>query len=1299
MNLAINIQNFSSKAKGIFLKTIVMAVLFLSSDKSLMAQDCNIIMACNDLVQVSLGNNCTETIMPDMILEGQPYPNNFYDVVVKTANGTVITNDIVTKNHIGKTFQVVVTLSGCDLSCWGTILVEDKLPPVITNCPDVTVDCGESTAPNSLPKPSATDACTTVTLTSTEREVISQCSDTYVKVISRTWTATDLYGNKSSCTQTISVTRPTIEDVSFPENYDDVDNPAFECGDVDKLLPNGAPHPDVTGYPEGVGCPNIMYFYEDIIFNICGNANKVLRQWTVIDWCTGRDTVGVQVIKIHDTTPPLVPNPNLDSMVVSTTDPGLCTGTWKVPDPLVVECSDWDYVVGYKLADEFGNPVGAEFEFNKNIVKTTNSDGSYYYTIKNLPTKLSWIKYIITDACGNSTPLFREVIVADDEAPTPVCEGFTVVTLKENGWADVFAESIDDHSSDNCGIVKFEVKRLENKCSLPEDLQFGEDVNFCCADVSSNPLVYQRVQLRVYDAKGNFADCIANVKVQDKKNPTIEDIPDVTIECGVNYQDTTKTGGRPTAIDNCGVTITFTDAGTLTCGQGKITRTWRATDPQGNFVTSTQVITVQDSDPFGEDDITWPADLEIDGCTQNDAKPDLLNSKPTYVNSDCADIAISWDDEFFSVPGACLKIIRTWRVINWCNANTQNPAYIIHKQKITLKNSTSPVFVSGCTNRTINSPENDCEEYVEHSVTATDDCTPALSLKYTWEYDEDNNGTVDQTGTGSFYARVYPAGKHKMTFKVVDICGNISTCSYTFHIKDNKPPTPICNAEVVWVVDNLGQAEVWASDFDLKSADFCDGDNLKFSFNAAGTQPARTFTCADIPNGKEVSIPLKMYVIDTDGNSEFCDVVLRLQDSPLTNACLNTNLTANVSGKVINKQTEGFESIEVSMEDMATQTLSNSMTTDLGEFSFADVPSNNEYQLHPSKNDDIINGVSTLDLVLIQRHILNIKSLDNPYDLLSADANNDKKVTASDLVAIRKVILGSESKFPNQDAWRFLPANYTFADPRIPFEAPRYINLSDLSEDKKDVDFISVKIGDVNNSATYSASTQKAEPRTESFGLTFSNKQFKNGEIITVPVSVTNEYVMTGLQFELNFDNNNLELIDFNSSVIKIEDHNYVVDRGSLKTSISLDKAVTLEDESTVFTLTFKARKDGSISTLGLNDGFENEAYDEKLQLRKISIDNKNGENEDYVTTALSNYPNPFSEETSISFHSNIVGNSKIILTDVAGKQITVKNIQTLAGWNKVRISKSDLNGKSGVYIYQIENNGTLQTGRMILSE
>ena len=59
-----------------------------------------------------------------------------------------------------------------------------------------------------------------------------------------------------------------------------------------------------------------------------------------------------------------------------------------------------------------------------------------------------------------------------------------------------------------------------------------------------------------------------------------------------------------------------------------------------------------------------------------------------------------------------------------------------------------------------------------------------------------------------------------------------------------------------------------------------------------------------------------------------------------------------------------------------------------------------------SKTDDYTNGVSTLDLVLIQRHIfLGLTKLDSPEKLLAADVNKDGKVTASDLVELRKLIL------------------------------------------------------------------------------------------------------------------------------------------------------------------------------------------------------------------------------------------------------------------------------------------------------
>ena len=201
-----------------------------------------------------------------------------------------------------------------------------------------------------------------------------------------------------------------------------------------------------------------------------------------------------------------------------------------------------------------------------------------------LPQDTSWIVYTITDACDNSTQCFTEVFVEDGEAPTPVCEGYTVVGLEDAGWADIFATSIDDGSYDNCEIDKYEVKRLTTNCGFSSDLQFGEKVNFCCEDVNVG---YIKVVLRVFDVAGNYNDCVVNVNVQDKINPTIECPDNIFIQCTQDYEDLNLTG-TATGEDNCSVVITKVDNVNLNeCGIGRVTRTWTATDPQGRTATCT----------------------------------------------------------------------------------------------------------------------------------------------------------------------------------------------------------------------------------------------------------------------------------------------------------------------------------------------------------------------------------------------------------------------------------------------------------------------------------------------------------------------------------------------------------------------------------------------------------------------------------------------------------------------------------------------------------------------------------------
>lgn len=116
------------------------------------------------------------------------------------------------------------------------------------------------------------------------------------------------------------------------------------------------------------------------------------------------------------------------------------------------------------------------------------------------------------------------------------------------------------------------------------------------------------------------------------------------------------------------------------------------------------------------------------------------------------------------------------------------------------------------------------------------------------------------------------------------------------------------------------------------------------------------------------------------------------------------------------------------------------------------------YKLEVIKNGDHINGVSTLDLILIQRHILGIVPLTSPCDLISADVSNNQDITAIDLLELRKIILGVNSVFPNSPSWKFVDAEFNGQNAQPLNFAKEEFPLDELN-------IIAIKVGDVNNSA------------------------------------------------------------------------------------------------------------------------------------------------------------------------------------------------------------------------------------------
>ncbi|MEO1623839.1 MAG: hypothetical protein AAFV25_01685 [Bacteroidota bacterium] len=129
----------------------------------------------------------------------------------------------------------------------------------------------------------------------------------------------------------------------------------------------------------------------------------------------------------------------------------------------------------------------------------------------------------------------------------------------------------------------------------------------------------------------------------------------------------------------------------------------------------------------------------------------------------------------------------------------------------------------------------------------------------------------------------------------------------------------------------------------------------------------------------------------------------------------------------------------------------DSLTTGAdGGFVF-DVPSGGSYTLSAVKRDNPKNGISSYDMVFISKHILDVEELTDPYDQLKADASMNDRISGFDMVLVSKLVLGIDSTFPSGLSWRF--------------ENDGILNITNLAEDRTDIQFTGVKIGDLSGNA------------------------------------------------------------------------------------------------------------------------------------------------------------------------------------------------------------------------------------------
>ncbi len=373
----------------------------------------------------------------------------------------------------------------------------------------------------------------------------------------------------------------------------------------------------------------------------------------------------------------------------------------------------------------------------------------------------------------------------------------------------------------------------------------------------------------------------------------------------------------------------------------------------------------------------------------------------------------------------------------------------------------------------------------------------------------------------------------------------------------------------------------------------------------------------------------------------------------------------------------------------------NVLTETSGAYYWGGPLPGNNYTITPMMDFYHGNGVTTADLILINRHILGVEPIQDPYLLIAADVNRSQTISNLDLIAIQRLIIGISETFANNTSYRFVDAAYVFPQPTNPWaqQFPEAITLNGLPPDGvDDADFVGVKIGDLNGDAA--APMQPASTRA-AFSLLAPDALLEAGAAVAVPIHLSDAETFAGCQFTLQFDPSALsfEGLDYGLAGEPCFGWRYL---GRGWVTFSWYRQTGQDGDAPLFTLRFKARKSGLLSDwLGLGSGFTAaEAYDESAQAYGLAL-----EFEGMAKTAgfalFQNAPNPFSGETAIGFVLPQPGEAALQIQTAEGRLVYASRAYFEKGYNEIRLRSGEL--PEGVLFYSLHADGQVLSRRMVV--
>lgn len=820
-----------------------------------------------------------------------------------------------------------------------------------------------------------------------------------------------------------------------------------------------------------------------------------------------------------------------------------------------------------------------------------------------------------------------------------------------------------------------------------------------------------------------------NIGLSSPLNTWLECPPNVTINCEESTADLDKWGKIwvwEDYVKKPGPVPKEIIYNLNSCGIGEIIRSWEYTDKHAHVLNCKQTITIINSGTlFNDKDIIWPLNIELEGCNPAYDPKDLPKTfnYPSFYKRTCSQPMYSFQDSKFTIADGCVKVLRTWKVIDWCQyiPNSKNTIGLwTYTQVIKLiaKDSLARLI---CPKDTIINSYSDCKGLFVNldSVTGFSKCGKITNI---------SNNSPYSKSKGANASGYYPIGKTKFYFIGEYSCGKQITCEITITVVNKVSPTAYCLPGIIVAlmpVDSNrdgtpedGMIQVWAKDVDHGSYSNCGKNLLFYSFSKDIKNTSRIFTCAELGKNE-----VELWITDTLGNYSFCKTMIEIQNNNANIPdCKRDSIQGgnkkflNIAGTITNIENEAVHNITLNLTDLNSFTISQKIDTQInirydtikrpsgtifyvtirdtvykvtkdtlkasitsytsndtdGKYSFKNLISPKEYKVAAKCSMDDLKGIDTDDAIILLRHLLGVTKIRSTLNQIAADINGDGYISNIDFDLLYGVINGTKDISNFKRRWCFIPKSNI---PHTLNQVKEEINYQPLLQSVTNADFYAIKIGDLNSSFQKNYNTIISNRTTEEKLYAICNQSnFYSGNTYTI------ELKLNKIQYGLLLNNipEFIENLEFDEAWRYEPTSKYLI----CLANFGSDR----------LKLKFRCIKDFSIT----NNLFQNFFLSSTHQSIQIMPYENNTSN----FAILEANPNPIHDnaEFRLSIYCSQMEDFTFKLFDAQGHFIESKKNQLFKGFNQwpIQFESAQLNG---MYYYQIANRNQVYCGKLIISK